>query len=133
MDSYIGHSPFRGVVDPEELPRPEAQGAGQQAGGELRDRRVQVPHHGVVVAARVLQVVLDVGERALEPGKARGGLEVGVGLGDGEDAAQRLAQGVLLAKPRGGPGGLESPAAGRDQRLQRLPFVAGVALHYRHH
>ena len=57
----------------EELPQLEAEHSGQNIGRKGLDLRVQVAHHRVVVAARVLDRVFRLAERALQLGELLGG------------------------------------------------------------
>ena len=69
-------------VELEVLALGEAEEGRDEVGRHGVDRRVEVAHDGVVVAARVLDRVLDLPERGLELREALVRLEVGVRLGD---------------------------------------------------
>src|SRR6476659_4568289 len=92
------------VVEPEELARAETEGAGDHAGGERL-----LP--GVVVPSRGRDLVLGVGQLVLQPLEVLAGPQLWVGLGDGEQPAQRRARlaggicraGPPLRRPRAGP------------------------------
>src|SRR5688572_11681362 len=58
--------PLRRVRHLEELAGLEAEHPGDDVRGERLDLRVEVADDGVVVAARVLDRILDLGQRALE-------------------------------------------------------------------
>ena len=127
-----GHGPLL-VVQLEELALLDAGGGADQAGGEALAQGVEIAHHGVVVAARVLQVVLDGHQAAVQLQEVGVGLERRVGLDQDEDAAQGRGQaGLLLAalgqrgrvRGRGHGGG-----AGGHDGGQGLVLVAGVAAH----
>src|SRR5207245_9152402 len=65
LEADLGGLALRFTAELEELARREAERAGDQVRGKLRDARVQVAHHRVVVAARVLHRVLDLAEARL--------------------------------------------------------------------
>ena len=119
---------LRRIAQAEELPRPEAERPGDQVRGELRDLGVEVADHGVVVAAGVLDVVLDLGEAPLEREEALGGLEIGIRLGQGEDLPHRLRELPFGLAGGGRAAGARGPVAGLDHGLQRALLVARVAL-----
>ena len=85
---------------------------GDQAGGERLLRGVVGLHHGVVVPARGGDLVLGVGQLVLQPLEVLAGAQLRVGLGDGEQPAQRRARlagrigraGHPLRRQRAGPG-----------------------------
>src|SRR6204780_5929997 len=56
-------------ADLEKLARLEIEHAGNNVGGELRDFRVEVAYHGVVIASRVLDAVFDLVQSILKLGK----------------------------------------------------------------
>ena len=76
-------------------------------------------------------MVLDIGQRCLQRGEARDRLELGIRFSDGDDALQRVAEGVFFSSPcrRSRLGRLHGSPAGGDQRLECGPLVAGVPLH----
>ena len=76
----------------------EAERPRDEHPGDALDRGVEVHHGRVVVAARGADLVLGVGEVVLEPEEVLGRLELGVGLGDGEEAAERGGQDVVRAR-----------------------------------
>src|SRR5213594_2721619 len=92
LEVDLGGLALRFTGELEELARREAEGAGDQVRGELRDARVQVAHHRVVVAARVLHRVLDQAEARLELREVLRGAELRVGLGEREELPQRLRE-----------------------------------------
>ena len=79
-------------------------------------------------------MLLHVRERRLQSCVAGGRLELGVCLGDGDDALQRPGERIFFAGACGGTRvtGLQRAAARRDQRFERAALVAGMALHDRH-
>ena len=107
--------------------RREAAGARDEVGRERLDGGVVVAHRAVVVAARHLQLVLDLGQLALQLEEAARGAQLGVGLGDRQQAAQLGAERVLavLQRARRLPG-----AAQAGHLLEHLPLVAGVRAHH---
>src|SRR5512145_357170 len=66
----------------------EAEGPREQVAREGLDRGVEVAHDRVVVAARVLDRVLDAGQLALEPEEVLVRAQLGVRLGDREQRLQ---------------------------------------------
>ena len=126
---HLRHGALRRIVQTEELSRTEPHHPGDDARGELLDRRVEVAHHGVVVAARILEVVLDIGQRLLEAGKARRCAQLRVCLGDREHTLQRAAERIFFARAsrRGARAHLHGAATRGDQRLERAALVTGMA------
>ena len=123
------------IGEAEELPRPQSHHRGNDSRGELGDGGVEIPHDGVVVAPRVLEMVFDVGQRGLQSCEAGGRFELRVRLGEGDHALQRAGERILLAGacPRPLVTGLQRAAARRDECFQRAALVASVALHDGHH
>src|SRR2546429_909039 len=78
-----------GPVELEVLPLGEAEEQRDLVGRKAVDRRVEVANDGVVVAARALDRLLDLPERALEVAKALVRLELGIRLGEREELPQR--------------------------------------------
>jgi len=76
-------------------------------------------------------MVFDIGERRLQRRETCDRFELGIGLGDGDDAPERTVERVLFAGAGRGTGTrrLHRPAARRHERLERAALVAGVALH----
>src|SRR5216110_3087976 len=70
LEADLGGLALRFTAQLEELARREAERAGDQVRGKLRDARVQVAHHRVVVAARVLHRVLDLAEASSGAGRS---------------------------------------------------------------
>src|SRR3984893_10927762 len=79
----------------EEFPGLEAEHVGENIGGELLNLGVEVANDGVVVAAGVLGVVLDLGEGVLQRGEALDGAELGIGFREREEAFQGAGEHVL--------------------------------------
>src|SRR5216110_1452756 len=92
LEADLGGLALRFTAQLEELARREAERAGDQVRGKLRDARVQVAHHRVVVAARVLHRVLDLAEARLELREVLRGAQLRVGLGEREDLPQGLRE-----------------------------------------
>src|SRR5207249_2333341 len=98
----------------EELPRAEAEAAGEEHPREALHGRVEAHHRRVVVAARRAYLVLGVRQLVLELAEVLGGLEVRVGLRDGEEASEGSGQaGIGLGGARRGAGLLERGACSR--------------------
>src|ERR1700681_534585 len=75
---------LRSVLELEERLLPEAEHARHHIVGEGLNADVQVAHGAVVVAARHLQLILDLGQLLLQGEKILVGLELRIGLGDSE-------------------------------------------------
>src|SRR5712692_817169 len=115
-------------VELEVLALGEAEEGRDEVGRHGVDRRVEVAHDGVVVAARVLDRVLDLPERGLELREALVRLEVGVRLGQREELAEGAGQRVLRLRARlGGLRGHGGAPRAHD-RVERPPLVGGIAL-----
>ena len=80
------------VLDLEELALREAERPGENGAGEGLDRVVVRQHRVVVDLAADGDLVLRVGELGLELLEVLRRLEVGIRLGDGEQAPERLAE-----------------------------------------
>src|SRR5215467_15254739 len=83
--SGIPEADFGGLAlcggrDFEELALLETQHAGKNIRGELKYFRVEVANDGVVVAAGVLDGVLNLSERILKRGETLNGAELGIGF-----------------------------------------------------
>ena len=100
--------------------------------GEALHAVVELAHGAVVEAARVLQVVLDVHQVALQGQEILAGLELGVGLLDhqqaGHVAFDRLLEAGQARRRRGGHG--LRPQFGHA--LEHGLLVAGVGAHGLH-
>src|SRR5439155_26213288 len=83
------------LVRLEEGERLEAERPCDQRRGKGLQRDVVVAHVAVVEAARELDLVLGGGQSLLQVGEGRDRLQVGVVLGNSEQAAQALARHVL--------------------------------------
>src|SRR5437762_5934418 len=90
LETDLGGLALRFTGELEELARREAERAGDQVRRELPDARVQVAHHRVVVAARVLHRLLDLAEARLQLREVLRGAQLRVGLGEREDLPQGL-------------------------------------------
>src|SRR5580765_3896131 len=116
----------------EELARREAEGARDEIRRELRDARVQVANDRVVVAARVLDRVLDLPEARLELREALRGAELRVRFREREHLAERARELALRLGLRRGTGRAHGLVARLDHGLERAALVAGVSLHGLH-
>src|ERR1700682_1161875 len=65
-EAYLGSFAFRWCGNLEEFAWPKAQHVGKDIGRKLLNLCVQVAHHGVVVAAGVLDRVLNLRQRILQ-------------------------------------------------------------------
>src|SRR5437773_4388205 len=92
--------PVFGAVEIEVCPLGEAEEQRDLIGGEAVDGRVEVADDRVVVAARALDRLLDRAQRGLELPEALVRLEVGIGLGEREELAERPGQLVLGLRAR---------------------------------
>src|SRR5580693_6043190 len=78
-----------GIRGLEELTRREVEHAGENVRGEYLNLGIEVAHHRVVVATRVLDRVFRVAQRALQLGELFRCLQLRIILGHGEQALQR--------------------------------------------
>ena len=106
----------------------ELEDAGKDDAGERLDGVVVVENAVVVALARVAHLVLGVLERGLQVCEVGVCLEVGIGLGHGEELTQGAGKSVIgfhlfVGRVRG-DGGI----AGGDNGLEGLFLVLGVAL-----
>src|SRR6266849_2662509 len=90
--------------DLEEFARLESQHVGENIRRELLDLGVQVAHHGVVIAPRVLHGVFDLRKRILQRGEAFDGAELRIGLSEREEALQCAGEHVFRLRLVGGGG-----------------------------
>src|SRR6266849_6299713 len=118
-----------GPVELEVCPLDEAEEQRDLVGRKAVDRRVEIADDGVVVAARALDRLLDLAERALEVTKALVRLEIGIRLGQREELAQGAGQLVLGLRARLGRLRRHGRAAGADNLVERAPLVRGIAPH----
>src|SRR5215467_12836451 len=72
--------------DFEKLARLEAEHSGEDVGGELLNLGIEVADDGVVVAASVLHVVLNFGERVLQRSEAFDGAKLRIGFSERKQA-----------------------------------------------
>src|SRR5208283_1181678 len=128
-EADLGCFALGGGRDFKELALLEAQHSRNDVGGELQDFRVEVADNGVVVAARVLDGVLNVGERFLERSEALNGTELRVSLGESEEAFQRAGQHVFRLGLVGRAGGGHGAVARVDDGFEGALFVGGVTLY----
>jgi hypothetical protein len=119
---------FFGAIELEVLALGEAEEQRDLVGREAVDGRVQIADDGVVVAARALDRLLDLAERALQLAEALIRLQLGIRLGDREELAERAGQLVLGLRPRLGRLRRHRRAAGADDLVERGALVRGVAL-----
>src|SRR5438552_12873019 len=124
-----GRLPLSGAVELEVSPRVELEEGRDEVRREGLHRGVEVAHDRVVVAARVLDRLLQLAERPLELDEVRVRLEVRIRLGERHELAEGARERVLrlrarLRRLRGDRG-----AARTGHGLERGPLVGGVALH----
>src|ERR1019366_5848404 len=110
----------------EELLLLEAEHPGQNVGRERLNLGVQVAHDGVVVAARVLNCVLDRAERILELGEFLRGLELGIIFCHRKQTFEGAGQLILGGSLVDWAGGLHGHGAEFRDVLERTLFVGGV-------
>src|SRR5216684_1259633 len=125
----LGRFALGGGGNFEELARLESEHSGKDVRGELLNLSVQVADDGVVVAARILDRVLDLCKRILQRGEALDGAELRIRLGEGEEALQRAGEHVLCLGLVGWAGSGHGTVAGVDDRFEGTFFMSGVALH----
>src|SRR3990170_5133117 len=119
FEADLGRFALRGVGQLEELARLEGEKAGDEVRGEHLDLGVEVAHHGVVVAAGVLDGLFNLAERVLELREALDGAQLRVGFGQREELPQRPGQDVLSCGLGRRPLGAHGGAAGLDDVLER--------------
>src|SRR6266852_2375475 len=76
VEAHLGRFAFGCSGHFEELARLEAEHVGKDVGRKLLNLGVEIAHHGVVVAPRVLHGVLNLGERILERSEAFDGTKL---------------------------------------------------------
>src|SRR6478735_6010359 len=108
---------FFAVVETVEIGRAEAERAGEKHRREGLDSGVVARHRGVERAARGGELVLDVGQLALQLLEVGAGLEVGIGLAKREQLVERDAQLRLVARV---DATLRGAVARLDHRVERL-------------
>src|SRR5713226_8102923 len=91
--------------DLEEFARLESQHVGENIRRELLDLGVQVAHHGVVIAPRVLHGVFDLRQGILQRSKALDRAELRIRLGQCKQALERAGKHVLRLGLVAGAGG----------------------------
>ena len=128
-EADFGGFALRGGSDFEEFAFLEAEHAGEDVGGELQNFRVQIADDRVVVAAGVLNGVFDLRQRVLQRSEAFDGAQLGVGLGEGEEAFQGAGEHVFRLCFVGGAGSAHGAIAGVDDGFECAFFVAGVAFY----
>src|SRR3981081_85059 len=94
-EAYFGGFPLGGGGNFEEFARLESQHVRENIGGELPNLRVQVADHGVVIAPRVLDGVLNLSERSLQRREALDSAELRIGFRKRKQALQRAGKHVL--------------------------------------
>src|SRR5216684_952893 len=129
VEAHLGRFAFGWSGHFEELARLEAEHVGKDVGRELLNFGVEVAHHGVVVAPRVLHGVLDLGERILKRSEAFDGAELRVGLGKRKEALQRAGEHVFRLSLVTGAGRVHCAVARVDDRFECALFVARIAFH----
>src|SRR5262245_45953685 len=117
-----------GSVELEVRPLGEAEELRDLVGGEAVDRRVEIAHDGVVVAARALEGLLDRRQRSLQITEGLIRLEIGIGLGEREELPQRAGQLVLGLRARLRRLRRHRRAASADDLVERASLVRRVAL-----
>jgi hypothetical protein len=136
---HLGSDSLLRVLELEIVGLTEAACARDEQSWEAGDQGVQVADDGVVVAPGVLNVVLDIDERLLQVEEVLTGLQVGIGLDERDDVADRRGQAALAlaaagdrlslacARPRGDGAAerlglvLRVPLDGRDQGWHQVP------------
>src|SRR5262245_8169210 len=118
LERDLGRLALRLVFQLEELHRLEVEHPADHVGREDRQGLVVLADRVVVVLAGEADLVLGAGELLLELHEVLVGLQVGIGLGHGEELAQRPGQGVLGAGLVANPRGVDRLLAGLDHALQ---------------
>src|SRR5208337_4595130 len=128
-EADLGRFALGGGRNFKELALLETQHSRNNVGGELQDLGVEVADDGVVIAARVLDGIFNLGERILQRGEAFNGTELRVGLGESEKAFQRAGQHVFRLGLIGGAGGGHGAVARVNDGFEGALFVGGITLH----
>src|SRR5215467_14888189 len=113
----------------EELRRPERRELRDDEHRKRLDLRVEIAHGAVVEAPRVLEVVLDLDQLALQREEVVAGLEVGILLLQREDAVDLPRELALDGGLVGERSGSDGARAKLGERRQRRALVRGVALY----
>src|SRR5712692_561950 len=121
--------PFRRSGNFKELPFLEAQHIGKNVGRELLDLGVEIAHHRVVIAPRILDGIFNLRKGILQRGEAFDGAELRIGFGEREEAFQRAGEHVFRLCLVGGRGGSHGAVACIDDAFERVLLVRGVAFH----
>src|SRR6266478_6940976 len=116
-----------GAIELEVLPLGEAEEQRDLVGREAVDRRVEITDDGIEVAARALNRLLDLPERALKLTEVLVRLQLRIRLGEREELAQGAAQLILGLGARLGRRSRHGRAPGADDLIERVPLVRGVA------
>ncbi len=131
-ERHRGRRRLAAVVELEERLRLEAEEPRHDAVGERLDADVEIAHSAVVVAARHLQLVLDLGHLLLQVEEILVGLELGIAFRQGKEASERRIQALL-------GGGLPVHIVGRDAPgalgshvLEHAALVRGIGFHRLH-
>ncbi len=110
------------LAEIEEGFRPEAEGFGEQHGREGLDAGIVLADRAVVEAPRRGDLAFDIGELLLQFEEVLVRLQVGIGLRNGDQAAERARQGLL------GLGLLRRTLRGGDRGRARLHHLVERAL-----
>src|SRR6516225_2513052 len=120
---------LRAVLELEERLLAEAQRAGKEIVGKRLDADVEVARGAVVVAARHLQLILDLGQLLLQAQEILVGLEARIGLGDREQLAERSLQQLLRRGAARDVAGRQARLPPRRDLLEDSTLVRRIALH----
>src|ERR1700676_510759 len=116
-----------GGGDFKEFARFESQHVREDVRGKLLNFGVEVADHSVVITARVLHCVLDLGKRSLQRREALDGAELRIGFGKREQAFQSAGKHVLRLRLVTGAGRSHGAIARVDNRFKRTLLVSRVA------
>src|SRR5260370_38594900 len=111
----------------EKLAGLEAEHPGKNIRGELLDFGVEVADNGVVIAARVLDGVLNLRQRILQRSETLDGAKLRISLCKCKEAFQRAGEHVLRLGRAGEAAGRQSAASGRCSTLRGAAFRRGQA------
>ena len=104
------------------------QRAGDQRTRKRLDRDVEIAHRAVVVAARHLQLIFDVGQLVLQFEKVLVGLELRVGLRQRKQPAERGLQGAGRCRLPVHVAGRDARGAGSGHLFEHPALVRRVGL-----
>ena len=123
------HRGDRAILDLVERLLAEAEALRDKHGREGLDRGVEVAHRRVVVAPRLLHLVLDRREFRLQLAEIGVGLQLRIGLGDGDQPAERARERLVGRRLAGDVAGAHAGRALLGDLLEDALLMRRIALH----